>query len=188
MLPGCSGLEVCDQLRSEQNPVPILMLTAMDTTEDTIKGLQAGADDYLAKPFDVDELLARIKALIRRKEWHESSTETAAPSMEQTLIVGPLMLDRKSFSVTLNRQVIELTAKEFILLELFMSTLGQVLTREQILDSVWGQTEDPLTNIVDVYIRRLRIKIDQKNSEMAHHAGTPAIATVRGVGYKLELL
>jgi len=194
MLPDQSGLEVCEQLRSQQNMTPILMLTAMNTTEDTIRGLRAGADDYLAKPFDVDELLARIEALIRRRDGYGKSGMVLQSDTAQQLVAGPLVLDRTSCTVFLDGQPVEMTAKELAMLEFFMRAPGKVFTREQILDGVWGQTEDPLTNIIDVYIRRLRIKIGQAGGESEEESltadnqtGSLNIKTIRGIGYKLEV-
>jgi DNA-binding response OmpR family regulator len=171
MLPGLSGLEVCQELRARRIPTPILMLTALEATEDKIKGLRLGADDYLTKPFDVDELLARIEALIRRSRGF-------TPDSKQ-LIVGDLLFDRETFTVRRGERLIELTAKELALLELLMSAPGKVFSRERILNSVWGYAEDPLTNIVDVYIRRLRSKIEDVDA-------APLIKTLRGIGYKLD--
>jgi DNA-binding response OmpR family regulator len=171
MLPGLSGLEVCQELRARQVLTPILMLTALDTTEDKIKGLRLGADDYLTKPFDVDELLARMEALIRRNRGFE-------PDSRQ-LVVGDLVFDRETLTVRRGDRVIELTAKELALLELLMNSPGKVFSRERILNRVWGYAEDPLTNVVDVYIRRLRSKIDEGSD-------TTLIKTLRGIGYKLD--
>jgi DNA-binding response OmpR family regulator len=171
MLPGWSGLEVCQELRARRVLTPILMLTALDTTEDKIKGLRLGADDYLTKPFDVDELLARIEALIRRNRGF------AADSRQ--LVVGDLVFDRETLTVRRGAHPIELTAKELALLELLMSAPGKVFSRERILNRVWGYAEDPLTNVVDVYIRRLRSKIDDGHT-------LPLIKTLRGIGYKLD--
>ena len=171
MLPDLSGLEVCQQLRARRVLTPILMLTALDTTEDKIKGLRLGADDYLTKPFDVDELLARIEALIRRKRGFTADSKQ--------LVVGDLVFDRDTFTVRRGERSIELTAKELALLELLMSAPGKVFSRERILNRVWGYAEDPLTNVVDVYIRRLRSKIEEE-------AAAPLIKTLRGIGYKLD--
>lgn len=171
MLPGLSGLEVCQELRARQVLTPILMLTALDTTEDKIKGLRLGADDYLIKPFDVDELLARIEALIRRNRGFTADSKQ--------LVVGDLVFDRETLTVRRGEHPIELTAKELALLELLMSAPGKVFSRERILNRVWGYAEDPLTNVVDVYIRRLRGKIDDGHT-------LPLIKTLRGIGYKLD--
>lgn len=171
MLPGRSGLEVCQELRARRVLTPILMLTALDTTEDKIKGLRLGADDYLIKPFDVDELLARIEALIRRNRGFTADSKQ--------LVVGDLVFDRETLTVRRGDRPVELTAKELALLELLMSAPGKVFSRERILNRVWGYAEDPLTNVVDVYIRRLRGKIDDGHT-------LPLIKTLRGIGYKLD--
>ncbi len=172
MLPTLSGVEVCQQLRAERNAVPVLMLTAMDAVQDRVAGLRCGADDYLTKPFAFDELLARIETLMRRPH------ELKAPST--VLTVGPLRFDRERMQVMREGQEIALTAKELALLELLMSAPGRLYSRERILSNVWGSHEDPLTNVVDVYIRRLRSKIDDGRPQAL-------IKTVRGLGYKLDL-
>ena len=171
MLPDMDGLEVCQQLRARRVLTPILMLTALDTLEDKILGLRLGADDYLTKPFDVDELLARIGALLRRSRHFERNN--------QQLQVDDLSFDCESLVVRRGDAIIELTSKELALLELLMREPGKVFSRERILNNVWGVTEDPMTNVVDVYIRRLRSKIDEG-------ASSPLIKTVRGRGYKLN--
>ena len=170
LLPGMHGLEVCQELRARRVLTPILMLSAMDTTEDKVGGLRLGADDYLTKPFDFDELLARIEALLRRSR----SFAEKRPRLQ----VANLSFDRKTLQVRRGERAISLTAKELALLELLMSAPGRVFSRERILNNVWGYTEDPLTNIVDVYIRRLRTKLDMDGEP-------PLLHTVRGVGYKL---
>jgi DNA-binding response OmpR family regulator len=147
------------------------MLTAMDATEDKIKGLKSGADDYLTKPFDFDELLARIEALVRR-------SHNFAPS-SSVLKVADLVLDRELLEVRRGQDTIKLTAKELAILELLMSAPGRVFSRTRILNQVWGYSEDPLTNVVDVYIARLRRKIDPPGRE-------PLLETVRGHGYRLK--
>ncbi len=172
MLPTLSGVEVCQQLRAERNAVPVLMLTAMDAVQDRVAGLRCGADDYLTKPFAFDELLARIETLMRRPP------ELKAPTT--VLTVGPLHFDRERMQVMREGQEIALTAKELALLELLMSAPGRLYSRERILSNVWGSHEDPLTNVVDVYVRRLRSKIDDGRSQAL-------IKTVRGLGYKLDL-
>lgn len=172
MLPGLNGIELTQRLRAERHTVPILMLTAMDSISDRVAGLRCGADDYLTKPFSFDELLARIEALARRPQnWQP---------LVRTLSVGPLQFDRAEMRVTLDGRNIELTAKELALLELFMSAPGRVFSRERILSNVWSVSEDPLTNVVDVYIKRLRQKLDDEGE-------TSMIKTVRGIGYKLEV-
>lgn len=172
MLPGFSGRELTSRLRAQGVATPILMLTAMDATEDKVEGLRGGADDYLTKPFDFDELLARIEALIRRgRGWEQKP--------DPRLVVGELVLDRESMEVRLDGRTIELTAKEFQLLELLMGSPGKVMSRTRILNKVWGYDTDPLTNVVDVYIRRIRAKLELDPD-------TGLIRTVRGYGYKMD--
>ena len=171
MLPGMSGLEVCQELRAGGNRTPILMLSALGAVEDRVTGLQLGADDYLSKPFAFDELVARIEALLRR-----GNGGAAKPTH---LRIGALSYDRESMQVTLDGVAVELTAKELALLELFLSAPGKVMSRARILSNVWGYTSDPLTNVVDVYVHRLRAKLQIQ--------GLPTpIATLRGVGFKLD--
>lgn len=172
MLPGMSGLDVCQSLRSTGISLPILMLTAMGTLEDRITGLRLGADDYLAKPFAFEELLARIEALTRR-------AKQLKPTSPKKLVVADLVLDLDTMRVTRNGNLIPLTSKELAMLELLMSAPGRLYSRERILANVWGVNEDPLTNIVDVYIRRLRSKVDEGYSIALIH-------TQRGLGYRLE--
>jgi DNA-binding response OmpR family regulator len=171
MLPGLSGLELCQTLRAEGHQVPVLMLTALSNTEDKVSGLRLGADDYLTKPFAFEELLARIEALLRRgREQRPRAT---------TLQVADLVLDRERMEVTRAGKLVPLTAKELAFLELLMTAPGRVYSRERILSNVWGTNEDPLTNIVDVYVRRLRAKIDDGHP-------LPLLKTVRGLGYRLD--
>ena len=174
MLPKLSGIEVCQQLRADPNPVPILMLTAMGAVQDRVTGLRCGADDYLVKPFAFDELLARIESLMRRPA-EMQSRHVAIPQLK----VGTLLFDREKMRVSRDSRDIALTAKEMALLELLMSAPGRLFSRERILSNVWGSYEDPLTNVVDVYIRRLRVKIDLPGT-------SSLIQTVRGLGYKIQ--
>ncbi|GAC1401121.1 MAG: response regulator transcription factor [Ktedonobacteraceae bacterium] len=171
MLPVYDGFEVCRQMRAEQILSPVLMLTARGAVEDRVKGLNVGADDYLTKPFAMEEFLARVNALIRRRE-------RRFDEMPQ-LSVGDVTLDLVRHEVRRAEHVIELTAKEFALLEYLMRHPGQVLTRTQIIDAVWRYDLEALSNVVDIYIHYLRDKIDQGFSH-------PCIKTVRGVGYKIE--
>lgn len=173
MLPGVSGLEICQTLRAEACQLPVLMLTAMDAIEDRVSGLRVGADDYLTKPFAFEELLARVEALSRRsRDWK--------PATPKKLQVADLAFDRETMRVTRGGEPVTLTGKELALLELLMSSPGRVFSRERILANVWGTHEDPLTNIVDVYISRLRGKIDDGRD-------TPLIHTVRGLGWRLDV-
>ncbi|MBA2682515.1 MAG: response regulator transcription factor [Ktedonobacteraceae bacterium] len=171
MLPGMDGLEICRQMRAERVMTPVLMLTARGSIEDRVTGLNVGADDYLPKPFAMEELLARINALLRRRDRHFDETPQ--------LTVGDLMLDLVRHEARRAGHVIELTAKEFALLEYLMRHPGQVLTRTQIIDAVWRYDLEALSNVVDIYIHYLRDKIDQGFSR-------PLIKTVRGVGYKID--
>jgi DNA-binding response OmpR family regulator len=170
MLPHMDGIDVARRLRAEGNDTRILMLTARDAVDDRVLGLEAGADDYLVKPFSFSELLARVKALSRRQ---------VQPQLEQELQAGNLVLDLAKREARRNGTVIELTAKEFQLLEFLMRNAGHVLTRTQILDHVWGYNFDSFSNVVDIYVHYLRNKIDRDFDE-------PLIKTVRGVGYSLK--
>jgi two-component system response regulator MprA len=168
MLPGIDGLEVCQRLRGGSN-VPILMLTAKDTIQDRVQGLDAGADDYLVKPFELDEVLARVRALLRRTQ-----TERV-----QVLNFADLALDTATRQAMRHNRTIALTAKEYDLLELFLRHPRQVLTREMIFDRVWGYDFGGESNVLDVYIRYLRQKLETEGESRLLH-------TVRGVGYVLR--
>lgn len=169
MLPGMNGYEVCRALRNDGNKTPILMLTARDAERDIVEGLDTGADDYLAKPFSFDVLLARIRALLRRPN----------EKLEEILQVGDLKLDPSSKKVTRASQEISLTAKEYGVLEYLMRNKGKVLSKEQIISHVWDFDADVLPNNVELFIMFLRRKIDKPfKSKLIH--------TVSGFGYKLE--
>ena len=169
MLPEMNGYEVCRALRNDGNKTPILMLTARDTERDIVEGLDTGADDYLAKPFSFDVLLARIRALLRRPN----------EKLEEILQVGDLKLDPSSKKVTRASQEISLTAKEYGVLEYLMRNKGKVLSKEQIISHVWDFDADVLPNNVELFIMFLRRKIDKPfKSKLIH--------TVSGFGYKLE--
>jgi len=172
MLPGIHGREVCQQLRMKQVNTPLIILSAMDSLDDVIAGLRMGADDYMTKPFSFEELLARIDAVMRRN--------SAITEQEQTLEVGPLVFDRKSLRFFKEDAQVKLTAKELAIIELLMSNPGTLFSRERILNNVWGLNMDPLTNVVDVYIGKLRKKIDSGSD-------SSMIETVRGMGYRLNL-
>lgn len=169
-LPSKNGLEVCRLIRDEGVETPILMLTARDATEDKIAGLDTGADDYLVKPFAVDELLARVRALIRR----------AKKQIGETVEVGSLTLNPKSHQVRRGGEVIELSSKEYAVLEYLMQHAGQIVPKQSLLEHVWGSEVDPFSKVVDVYVGYVRKKIDKNFPD--HKA---LLKTVRGRGYKL---
>ena len=169
MLPKKDGMEVLKDLRAQGLSIPILVLTAKDTLEDKVQGLDSGADDYITKPFAFAELLARIRALLRRGK----------PTNETSLTAADLMLDTATHKVQRAGKPIDLTSKEYALLEYFLRNKGQVLTRTLINEHVWGYRFDTGTNIVDVYVNYLRSKIDRGFDKKLIH-------TVRGVGYVLR--
>lgn len=169
MLPNKDGIEVCQELRAKKVNTPILMLTAKDTVEDRVKGLDTGADDYLVKPFAFSELLARVRALLRREGMSKSPE----------LRVGDLTLNTLTRHVWRGQRPIELTTKEYVILEYFMCRPNVVVTRTMIEEHAWDYNFDSLSNLVDVYIRRLRRKIDTEGEDSL-------IQTVRGAGYRLK--
>jgi len=169
MLPGMDGLEVCHRMRTASGSVPILMLTAKDAVQDRIQGLDAGADDYMVKPFNLDELLARVRALLRRTQ----------PDRVPVLKFADLTLDTGSRQASRDTRLVQLTAKEYELLELFMRHPKQVLTREVIFDRVWGYDFGGESNVLEVYIRYLRQKLEEGGEARLIH-------TVRGVGYVMR--
>ncbi len=171
MLPKKDGFAVLAELRGSGNTVPVIMLTALGEVDDRVRGLEAGADDYLPKPFSFDELLARIQALMRRSQ----SIQATAP-----LTIADLTLDPVSRQVSRAGQEIKLTAKEYGLLLHFMQNPGKVLSRARLTEHVWGGTEESFTNVVDVYVNYLRKKVDKGFDP-------PLIHTVRGAGYVLRL-
>jgi len=170
MLPKIDGLSLVRQLRSEGNRTPVLILSALGEVDDKVKGLRAGGDDYLTKPYAFSELLARIEALARRAEPQEEPTK---------YVVGDLVLDRLSHRVTRAGEPINLQPREFRLLEYLMRHAGQVVTRTMLLENVWDYHFDPQTNVIDVHISRLRSKIDKNFEESLLH-------TVRGAGYMIR--
>ncbi|MEM9507362.1 MAG: response regulator transcription factor [Cyanobacteria bacterium J06638_38] len=169
MLPGISGPEICRRLRQTGDQVPIILLTAKDEVSDRVTGLDAGADDYVIKPFSIEELLARVRANLRR------DTEEEIDLLE----FGDLTLNRSTREIFRGERLIELTAKEFDLLEYLLSHPRQVLTRDQILERVWGYDFMGDSNIIEVYVRYLRLKLEQDQEPRI-------IQTVRGVGYVLR--
>src|SRR5512143_1701608 len=169
LLPRKDGLSVCRELRDRRVNTPILMLTARDTVEDRVKGLDSGADDYLVKPFALNELRARLRALLRRE----------APDKTSIIAVDDLTLDPVTHRVTRAGQPIELTAKEYALLEYFMRNADRLISREMAESHVWSYDYEGVSNVIDVYVRRLRRKIDDPFP-------TKLIETVRGAGYRLR--
>ena len=166
MLPGRNGFEVCREVRQSGSSVPIIMLTARDAVEDRIEGLDTGADDYLVKPFDFHELLARVRALLRRRE----------ALRPQVADIADLKIDMRARRVWRENEAIELTAKEYALLEYLAQRAGEVVTRSDIAEHVWDETFDPFSNLIEVYIQRLRRKIDDGHD-------VKLIRTRRGEGY-----
>jgi DNA-binding response OmpR family regulator len=170
MLPGINGMEVCRRIR-QFSEVPVIMLTARDETTDKVMGLDIGANDYVTKPFEIEELLARIRAVLRNKN-HSGQ-------LKKNLAAGDLKMDMEKRQVSRGNENIDLTKKEYDLLEYLLRNKGIVLTRDQILENVWGYDYAGDTNVVDVYIRYLRSKMDDEHD-------TRLIQTVRGVGYILR--
>jgi DNA-binding response OmpR family regulator len=169
MLPLADGLAVCRAVRESGNSVPILMVTARDTVDARIEGLDSGADDYLVKPFDFGELLARLRAIIRRGR---------QPRLAERITIGALTLDTRGRRALVGTRELALTAKEYALLEYLARRAGEVVSRGDIAEHVWDEHHDPLSNVVDVYIQRLRRKIQEAGAE-------PPIRTRRGEGYQV---
>jgi DNA-binding response OmpR family regulator len=169
MLPGMDGQEVLRRIRARRPGVPVLMLTARDEMRDKVSALDGGADDYLTKPFDLEELFARMRALVRRADQPQASR----------IQIGDLKMDLRSHRVWRGEKLVDLSSREFALLEYFVRHQGQVLSRQQILSAVWDYAFDPGSNVVDVYVSYLRNKLDRR--------GEPSlISTVRGAGYRFE--
>lgn len=171
MLPGIDGVEICRKIRDAKIKTPIIMLTAKAQVSDRIEGLDAGADDYLAKPFSFEELLARIRALLRRPQ----------DTVSNTLKVGDLTLDTLNFEVRRGKKRIKLTNTEYSLLEYLMRNEGRIMSKDKVIGHVWDFDADILPNTVEAYISSLRRKIDKP------FKGSPLIHTLRGFGYKVEL-
>ena len=171
LLPGMEGLEICRQLRGQGDRTRVLMLTAKGELQDKVEGLKGGADDYVTKPFALDELLARIEALLRRSD--------AEPGKATVMQVGELRLDLAAKAAYRGERRLPLTAKEFLLLAHLMENAGTVVSRSRLLSGVWGRNFDPGTKLVDVYIRYLRRKVDEGEER-------PLIQTVRGFGYTIS--
>jgi DNA-binding response OmpR family regulator len=167
-LPGIDGFEVLDQLRSQGSSVPVIVLTARDSVGDTVSALEGGADDYMPKPFRFAELLARVR--VRLRQGHDAATRS-----EDVMESGGVRLDVRTRRAVVGEKEVDLSAREFSLAEIFMVNAGQVLSREQLLDHVWGLDFDPGSNVVDVYVGYLRKKF-----------GAQTIATIRGMGYRFN--
>ncbi len=170
MIPGRDGFEVCESIRGNGDNTPVLMLTARDAVEDRISGLDTGADDYLTKPFEFGELLARIRALLRRPK---------TGLLPTTISVGQLQIDTRSQVATANGENIELTTKEYALLEFFARNSDRVIGREEISEHVWNENFDPFSNLIEVYVNRLRQKLRNRIE-------APVLVTRRGAGYMLR--
>lgn len=168
MMPGMSGIEICRSIRKENKSIPIIFLTAKDTVDETVFGLEAGANDYLKKPFAFEELLARIKVLLRSKTGEQNTFET-----------GGIVLNTEAHLVTKDGQPVELTQKEFALLEYLLRNKGKVCRRSRIIEKIWDIHFDKDTSVIDVFINALRKKLDTKDSESF-------IQTIRGVGYRVN--
>ena len=169
IIPAPDGVEVCRRLRAQGSKVPILMLTARDAVPDRIHGLDAGADDYLVKPFQFEELLARLRALLRR----------GGPTHAAVIAVGGLEIDTRSHRVRLDAKPVPLTTKEYALLEFLARNAGRIVGREEIAEHVWNEEFDPFSNLIEVYVNRLRRNIEKVSEKKLIH-------TVRGAGYMLE--
>ena len=168
MMPGVSGIEICRSIRKENKTIPVIFLTAKDTVDDTVFGLEAGANDYLKKPFAFEELLARIKVLLRNKTGEQTIFKT-----------GSIVLNTDAHIVTKDGQPIELTQKEFALLEYLLRNKGKVSRRSRIIEKIWDIHFDKDTSVIDVFINSLRKKLDTKDTESF-------IQTIRGVGYRVN--
>jgi DNA-binding response OmpR family regulator len=170
MMPKKDGIEMCKELRSKRINTPVLMLTAKDAVEDRVRGLDAGADDYMVKPFSFNELLARVRALLRRE------AVTKSPEIK----LGDLVLNTLTREVKRGDRLIELTTKEYVILEYFMHHHNVVVTRTMLEEHAWDYDFDSMSNLIDVYIRRLRRKLDDNENESV-------LQTVRGAGYRLKV-
>ena len=180
MLPGLSGTEVCRQLRTTSD-VPVIMLTAKDDEIDKVVGLELGADDYVTKPYSSRELVARIRAVLRRRSWSAAPGEPADELEDDDLLVaGPVVMDVERHTVRVRGELVGFPLKEFELLELLLRNAGRVLTRGQLIDRVWGSDYVGDTKTLDVHVKRVRAKIEDDP------ANPSLLVTVRGLGYKLE--
>ncbi len=176
MLPGISGQDVCRKMRAKNDLTPVLMLSALDETDDRVQGLNVGADDYLSKPFDFNELIARLLALDRRNNRY--MVDAGKGKSSHILEHGRIRFNQESFIATVDGQAVDLSDKEREMLLMFMLNSQKVLARERILNSIWGADSDPLTNVIDVYIGRLRKKLNLTKDELKN---------IRGVGYRFSV-
>ncbi len=170
MIKGLNGIEVCQRLRLRNNLTPLIMLTSLDSVEDMVAGLRVGADDYITKPFAIENLLARISAVLRRS--------SAGKEVQTSILYQDIDFNTRSMRVMIGGKSINFSAKELAILELFISHPEKLFSRERILSNVWGLDKDPLTNVIDVYIGKLRKKLADANAKVV-------IETVRGLGYRL---
>lgn len=180
MLPGLDGMEVCRRLRQDKVDVPIILLTARDDEVDLVVGLEMGADDYVTKPFSPRELVARARAVLRRSEPTAEDAKSGTEGPEKILHCGELVMNLARHEVRMNQKLLELTPKEFDLLQYMMENKGHVLSRTQLLDRVWGYSSTTDTRIVDVHVSHLRDKVDPDPKNAKY------IRTVRGLGYKFS--
>jgi len=174
MLPGLDGFSICERLRAEDNQVPILFLTAKSEKDDRVRGLEAGADDFLTKPFDLRELILRVRAILKRTRWFEDASRSTSE-----LVLGDARVDFKSFTVHTPDREVRLSSKEIMILRFLVERTGDVVSRDEILDRVWGYDAFPTTRTIDNFVVRLRrvLEPDPRNPRFIH--------TVRGIGYRL---
>lgn len=180
MLPKVSGIDVCREIRSKSN-VPIIMVTAKGAEIDTVVGLEVGADDYITKPYRLRELVARMRAVLRRRTGGDTEVTAAAPAVNDVIEIGDVRLDHERHEVTIRGESVKLPLKEFELLALLLENAGRVLTRDVLIDRVWGSDYVGDTKTLDVHVKRLRSKVE------SDPADPQSIITIRGLGYKFEV-
>lgn len=180
MLPKVSGIDVCREIRSKSN-VPIIMVTAKGAEIDTVVGLEVGADDYITKPYRLRELVARMRAVLRRRTGGDTEAAAAAPAVSDVIEIGDVRLDHERHEVTIRGESVKLPLKEFELLALLLENAGRVLTRDVLIDRVWGSDYVGDTKTLDVHVKRLRSKVE------SDPADPQSIITIRGLGYKFEV-
>jgi two-component system response regulator RegX3 len=180
MLPKVSGIDVCREIRSKSN-VPIIMVTAKGAEIDTVVGLEVGADDYITKPYRLRELVARMRAVLRRRTGGDTEAVAAAPAANDVVEIGDVRLDHERHEVTIRGESVKLPLKEFELLALLLENAGRVLTRDVLIDRVWGSDYVGDTKTLDVHVKRLRSKVESDPSD------PQSIITIRGLGYKFEV-